>query len=62
VARVAQQSRLIIEHGADIALPELRHAKGSARENRELVPLSPVALTDLKKQGICYDREQRNPV
>jgi hypothetical protein len=37
-------------------------AKGSARDIGELVPLSRVALGGPQKQGICYDREPRNPV
>ena len=54
VARVAQQSRLIVEHGrrhfTARTAPFEFDAKGSAREIRELVPLSPVALTDLKNK------------
>jgi hypothetical protein len=34
----------------DRRTPNCAHAKGSAREIRELVPLSPVALTDLKNE------------
>jgi hypothetical protein len=37
-------------------------AKGSARDIRELVPLFARCAQGSQKQGICYDREPRNPV